>query len=67
MAPFSQARSSSSAPVSASELMRRKPQRVCATLPWHLHQQLQLQADMEGRSLSNLISHLLEMCSSRLP
>jgi hypothetical protein len=40
--------------------MRRKPQRICATLPWHLAQQLQERADYEGRSLSNLVAHLLE-------
>ena len=48
------------APVRASDLLRRKPQRVTATLPWHLVQNLQQRADFEGRSLSNLIAHLLE-------
>jgi hypothetical protein len=33
---------------------------VTATLPWHLVQNLQQRADFEGRSLSNLIAHLLE-------
>jgi hypothetical protein len=33
---------------------------VTATLPWHLVQNLQQCADFEGRSLSNLIAHLLE-------
>jgi hypothetical protein len=33
---------------------------VTATLPWHLVQHLQERADLEGRSLSNLIAHLLE-------
>jgi hypothetical protein len=42
-------------------VLQRKPQRVCATLPWHLHQRLQDRADHEGRSLSNLIAHLLEV------
>jgi hypothetical protein len=46
--------------VPASELLRRKPQRVTATLPWHLVQTLQKRADYEGRSLSNLVAHLLE-------
>lgn len=40
--------------------MRRKPARVTATLPWVLAQRLQERADVEGRSLSNLIAHLLE-------
>jgi hypothetical protein len=42
------------------DLLRRRPQRVTATLPWHLVQHLQERADFEGRSLSNLIAHLLE-------
>jgi hypothetical protein len=41
--------------------MRRKPTRVCATLSWALAQRLQNRADYEGRSLSNLASHLLEL------
>ncbi len=49
------------APVRASDVMRRTPQRVCATLPWHLHKKLQERADLDGRSLSNLIAHLLEV------
>jgi hypothetical protein len=48
------------APVRGSDLLRRKPQRVTATLPWHLVQTLQKRADYEGRSLSNLVAHLLE-------
>jgi hypothetical protein len=44
----------------AADLLRRRPQRVTATLPWHLVQHLQERADFEGRSLSNLIAHLLE-------
>ena len=45
----------------AAELMRRRPLRVTSTLPWHLVQRLQNRADLEGRSLSNLIAHLLEL------
>jgi hypothetical protein len=41
-------------------LLQRKPQRVSATLPWHLVQKLQDKADRDGRSLSNLIAYLLE-------
>jgi hypothetical protein len=51
------------AAVPASELMRRHPVRISATIPWRLHQRLQDQADLDGRSLSNLIAHLLELAS----
>ena len=43
-----------------ADLLRRKPTRISATLPWQLAQRLQSRADVEGRSLSNLIAHLLE-------
>jgi hypothetical protein len=33
---------------------------VTATLHWQLVQNLQQRADFEGRSISNLIAHLLE-------
>ncbi len=46
--------------VPASELLRRKPQRVTATLPWHLVQRLEERAAYDGRSMSNLIAYLLE-------
>ena len=49
-----------SASAARMDLLRRRPQRVTATLPWHLVQHLQERADFEGRSLSNLIAHLLE-------
>jgi hypothetical protein len=32
------------APVRASDLLRRKPQRITATLPWHLVQRLEQRA-----------------------
>jgi hypothetical protein len=60
MTSFSQPPSGLRGFVPASELLRRKPQRVTATLPWQLVQDLQQRADFEGRSLSNLIAHLLE-------
>ncbi len=47
--------------VPASELMRRYPQRISTTVNWGLHQRLQDQADRDGRSLSNLVAHLLEL------
>jgi len=49
-----------SAAVPASELARRKPPRISATLPWSLVQRLEERACYEGRSLSNLIAHILE-------
>lgn len=41
--------------------MQRTPQRVSITLSWHLHQRLMERSDFEGRSLSNLAAHLLEL------
>lgn len=46
-------------------LLRRRPQRVTATVPWGLLQRLQQRADIEGRSLSNLVSHLLEVATAQ--
>jgi hypothetical protein len=46
--------------VPASELLRRKPSRISATLPWHLVQRLEERAAYDGRSMSNLIAYLLE-------
>ncbi|WP_399211273.1 MULTISPECIES: ribbon-helix-helix domain-containing protein [unclassified Synechococcus] len=45
----------------AGAVMQRRPQRVTTTMSWQLHQKLQRRADEEGRSLSNLIAHLLEV------
>ena len=50
----------SSAPAARLDLLQRRPQRVTATMSWQLHQRLQQRADEEGRSLSNLITFLLE-------
>jgi hypothetical protein len=52
-----------SSPAARLNLLTRKPQRVTSTLSWQLHQRLQERADEEGRSLSNLICHLLESCT----
>jgi hypothetical protein len=60
MTTFSQPQRAASGAVPASELLRRKPQRVTATLPWHLVHRLEERAAYEGRSLSNLIAFLLE-------
>jgi hypothetical protein len=60
MTSFSQPPSGLRGFVPASELLRRKPQRVTATLPWHLVHRLEERAAYEGRSLSNLIAFLLE-------
>lgn len=42
------------------DLLQRRPQRICSTINWQLHQRLQAQADEQGRSLSGLIAYLLE-------
>jgi hypothetical protein len=47
-----------------TDLLRRRPQRITFSTNWQLHQRLQQRADEEGRSLSNLISHLLEVATS---
>jgi len=49
---------------SPADLMRRRPQRITFSTSWKLHQTLQERADREGRSLSNLISHLLEVATA---
>jgi hypothetical protein len=49
-----------SSPAASLDLLRRRPQRITFTAHWRLHQQLQRQADEEGRSLSGLIAYLLE-------
>ena len=38
----------------------RSPRRVTITLPWSTYEALQVRADAEGRSLSNLAAFLLE-------
>jgi predicted HicB family RNase H-like nuclease len=48
------------------ELLRRKPQRITTTVSWGLHQKLQQQALQQGRSVSNLVSHYLELAASGL-
>jgi len=60
MTSFSQPQRGIAAAVSASERMMRKPQRLCTTVSWQTAQLLQERADYEGRSVSNLIAHLLE-------
>lgn len=39
----------------------RKPQRITATLPWSVSAELAELSTREGRSVSNLIAHLLEI------
>jgi hypothetical protein len=64
MQTFYRAQPAAAAPVPDSERMMRKPQRVCTTLNWQLHQRPQDRADLEGRSLSGLIADLLERAGS---
>lgn len=40
--------------------MQEQMERIIATLPRHRIQHLQERADLEGQSLSNLVTHLLE-------
>jgi hypothetical protein len=60
MTPSFQSQRAANGAVPASELARRKPSRISATLPWHLVHRLEERAAYEGRSLSNLIAHILE-------
>jgi hypothetical protein len=43
------------------QLISRHPQRISITISWALHQRLMTKSDWEGRSLSNLAAHLLEL------
>ena len=61
---FYPAPTGASSPAARLELLRRKPQRICSTVNWHVHQRLQERADLEGRSLSNLVAHLLETATA---
>jgi hypothetical protein len=45
-------------------ILSRKPQRVTITVNWQLHRRLLARADQEGRSLSNLMAHLLEVSTA---
>ena len=47
-----------------ADLLRRKPQRMIITVSWALLDKLQRRSDTEGRSLSNLAAHLLEIATS---
>ncbi len=49
------------ATASAAALLQRHPQRICITVSWALHQRLLNASDYQGRSLSNLAAHLLEV------
>jgi hypothetical protein len=48
----------------AAHLLQRKPQRMTITVSWALLDRLQQRSDAEGRSLSNLAAHLLEVATS---
>jgi hypothetical protein len=60
MQPFSQAKSVASFAAPTLKPMMRAPKRICATVSWQLAQRLEERADYEGRSVSNLVSFLLE-------
>jgi len=59
MTAFSQPQGVAGRAVSELAPMLRAPQRISATLPWHLMQRLHKRAAQEGRSLSNLVAFLL--------
>ena len=40
---------------------RRNPQRITITISWSTHQLLMDRSSYEGRSMSNLAAHLLEL------
>ena len=40
---------------------QRCPQRITITVPWQTHQRLLERSQQEGRSLSNLAAHILEL------
>ena len=44
-------------------VMQRSSKRLTTTLPWAVSERLQQRADDEGRSISNLMAHLLEVAS----
>jgi len=46
---------------SALSVAQRKPTRISITVPYGVADSLQQRSDVEGRSLSNLASHLLEL------
>jgi len=64
MPSFYQAPTGASAPAAQMQMLKRRPQRVTATMSWQLHQRLQQRADEEGRSMSNLITFLLEAATT---
>ncbi|MEY2643846.1 MAG: hypothetical protein RLZZ611_495 [Cyanobacteriota bacterium] len=43
-----------------AQLATRAPKRVTATIPWAILEKLLQRSSEEGRSLSNLISYILE-------
>jgi hypothetical protein len=55
---------SPSSTAASMDLLSRKPTRITFTACWQLHHTLQQRADQEGRSLSNLIAHLLEVATA---
>ena len=41
--------------------LQRTPQRISVTISWELYHRLLDRSDQQGRSLSNLAAHLLEV------
>lgn len=49
----------------ARRISSRKPQRVTITVPWTLYNRLIQESSLQGRSLSNLACHWLELQSEQ--
>jgi len=47
--------------IQATLPLQRTPQRISITISWALYYRLQQHSDEQGRSLSNLAAHLLEV------
>jgi hypothetical protein len=60
MQSFSQPKGGTTFAAPTPKPMMRAPKRICATVSWALAQRLEERADYEGRSVSNLVSYLLE-------
>jgi hypothetical protein len=53
-------------PPSKLEILKRSTQRMSISVPYELQRRLQCQADLDGRSLSNLCAFLLELSASKM-
>lgn len=61
MAPSNRAALAAASLVAPVPTYRRSPRRITITVSWSLYELLINRSDHEGRSLSNLAAHLLEL------